>query len=87
MEVLRGLAVYVRSIAATEDINNAIAIAFLDIENTIALSNTTLKNAIENNNSVVDELYKHIKDLIILQKVDVASTLSLTVTFTDNDGD
>lgn len=59
----------------------------MDIENTIALSNTTLKNAIENNNSVADKLYKHIKDLIILQKIDVASALSSTVTFADNDGD
>lgn len=83
-----GLDVYVNTITTTEDINDAIASAFLAIENNInSLSNTTLKYAIENNNSVVNELYHHIKYLIILIKVDVASTLSLTVTFTDNDGD
>ena len=84
----KGLDAYVSTITTTTDINDAIASAFSAIENNItSLSNTTLKHAIENNNSVVNELYYHIKDLIILIKVDVASTLSLTVTFTDNDGD
>jgi predicted lipoprotein len=83
-----GLDTYVSTITNNENINDAIAIAFSAIENNItSLSNTTLKNAIENNNFIVDELYNHLKDLIILIKVDVASALSITVTFTDNDGD
>ena len=83
-----GLDDYVREIATTEDINNAITASFSSIEaNMASLSNTTLKKAIENKNTTVAALHKHIKELIILIKVDVASTLSVTVTFTDNDGD
>jgi predicted lipoprotein len=83
-----GLDDYVSSITGSEDINTSIATAFSGIENNIAsLSNTSLKNAIENNNFAVNELYHHIKNLIVLIKVDVASSLSVTVTFTDNDGD
>jgi len=83
-----GLDDYVRTIATNEDVNDAINKAFFDIENNItSLSNTTLKNAIEANDSIVSQLHNNIKDLIILIKVDVASILSVTVTFTDNDGD
>ncbi|WP_407267487.1 hypothetical protein [Tenacibaculum maritimum] len=35
----------------------------------------------------VKELYDTIKSLIILIKADLASALSITITFTDNDGD
>jgi predicted lipoprotein len=83
-----GLDIYVSTITNNENINDAIAIAFSAIESSIAsISNTTLKKSIENDNYVVNELYNHLKDLIILIKVDVASALSVTVTFTDNDGD
>lgn len=83
-----GLDDYVSSIAKNEDVNEAIANTFSAIENNIAsLSNSSLKNAITTNNSQVTALHKNIKDLIILIKVDVASILSITVTFTDNDGD
>ena len=85
---MEGLDDYISTITTTEDINIAITTAFSSAENNIAsLSNTTLKYAIENNNSIVNELHQNIKDLIILLKVDVASALSITVTFTDNDGD
>ena len=83
-----GLDDYVSSISKNEDVNEAIANTFSAIENNIAsLSNSSLKNAITANNSQVTELHENIKDLIILIKVDVASILSITVTFTDNDGD
>ena len=83
-----GLDDYIFSITNNETINSAVAKTFLSIETNIAsLLHTTLKSAIENKNPIIIELYNQIKNLTILLKVDVASTLSLTITFTDNDGD
>lgn len=83
-----GLDHYVRLVSNSDDVNNAINTQFSKIESNIAsLSNASLKSAIDNNNVMVKKLYDNLRDLIILIKVDVASILSITVTFTDNDGD
>ncbi|MGY0407365.1 MAG: imelysin family protein [Polaribacter sp.] len=83
-----GLDDYVSLITGNEDVNTAIKKQFIAIESNIAtLSNTTLKAAIIAKNPQVNALYKNLRDLIVLVKVDVASIVSITVTFTDNDGD
>ncbi|QTE23454.1 imelysin family protein [Polaribacter cellanae] len=83
-----GLDDYVSLISNNDDINTAIKNQFLAIENDISsFSNSSLKEVINAKNLKVNNLYQHIKELIVLIKVDVASTLSITVTFTDNDGD
>ncbi|QTD38197.1 imelysin family protein [Polaribacter batillariae] len=83
-----GLDDYVSLISNKDDINTAIKNQFLAIENDISsFANSSLKEVINAKNLKVNNLYQHIKELIVLIKVDVASTLSITVTFTDNDGD
>lgn len=83
-----GLDSYVSNITGNNSLNNRIQNKFNDLENTFtSLNNTSLKAAITNNNNMVTTLYNQLKELIVLIKVDVASTLSVTVTFTDNDGD
>ena len=47
----------------------------------------SLEEAINSNSPFVQDLYENIQSLIVLIKVDLASTLSITITFTDNDGD
>lgn len=46
-----------------------------------------LSNAVVNSPAQVQELYDALRELLILIKVDMASSLSVTVTFSDNDGD
>jgi predicted lipoprotein len=46
-----------------------------------------LKDAVVTDYQLVDAAYTEIRELLILFKVDVASQLSITITFNDNDGD
>ncbi|MCB9195167.1 MAG: imelysin family protein [Flavobacteriales bacterium] len=47
----------------------------------------TLEDAVVSNYALVEKAYIELKELIVLLKVDVASQLSITITFNDNDGD
>ncbi|WBX74804.1 imelysin family protein [Tenacibaculum pacificus] len=83
-----GIDDFVSSITKNETLNNKIKIQFETIENTIsAFGNSSLKEAIINDKANVKKLYNEVKQLLVLIKTDVASVLSVTITFTDNDGD
>ncbi|MEX6625602.1 imelysin family protein [Tenacibaculum salmonis] len=83
-----GIDDFVSSITKNETLNNKIKIQFETIENTIsAFGNNSLKEAIINDKANVKKLYNEVKQLLVLIKTDVASVLSVTITFTDNDGD
>ena len=83
-----GLSAYVKSITGTDELNNIIENQFSLIANDItSLNNEPLKEAIINNINTVEALYNDLNGLILHIKNDVASTLSITITFTDNDGD
>ncbi|CAM1364180.1 conserved protein of unknown function [Tenacibaculum soleae] len=78
----------VSAITKNQTLNTKIKNQIKTIENTILQFNTTpLKTAINTKKELVKTLYDQVKQLLILIKTDVASTLSVTVTFTDNDGD
>lgn len=47
----------------------------------------TLDNAVVDHYELVESAYDELKELLVLMKVDVASELSITITFNDNDGD
>lgn len=47
----------------------------------------TLGNAVIDSYALVESAYNELKELVVLMKVDVASELSITITFNDNDGD
>lgn len=81
-----GLDDYVLFIAKNDKLNKKIQSQFKLIETNIA-NLTSLKEDIYSNRGKVEALYTSIKGLIRLIKADVVSALSLTITFTDNDGD
>lgn len=79
---------YVAYITKSDKLNTKVQEKFTEIDNAIkALASTSLKNEITTKPTEVKKLYEAIKALIVLIKTDVASALSVTVTFTDNDGD
>lgn len=83
-----GIDDFVSSISKNELLNNKIRTQFETIENSmLAFKNTSLKKAIIDDKMLVKKLYDQIKELLVLIKTDVASVLSITITFTDNDGD
>ncbi len=73
--------------------NNATTLAenleseFLYLELLLDGLSNNLQAEITNNPEKVDALYAQVKKILVLYKVDVASTLSVTLTFSDNDGD
>ncbi|WP_428740905.1 imelysin family protein [Tenacibaculum sp.] len=83
-----GLDDYVFSITNTQELNNRIEAQFETL-NTILLKlkTTSLKEALVNEKEEVTNLYNAVRDLLVLLKSDVASTLSVIITVTDNDGD
>ena len=46
-----------------------------------------LHNEIRTNNQVIVDVYNQMQSLIRLLKVDMTSAMSITITYTDNDGD
>ena len=46
-----------------------------------------LHNEIKTNNQVIVDVYNQMQSLIRLLKVDMTSAMSITITYTDNDGD
>lgn len=46
-----------------------------------------LETAVVNNPTQVEAIHEALQDLLVLIKVDMASSLSITITFSDNDGD
>lgn len=79
---------YVAFITKSDAINTKMEAQFKNIENAvIALSNVPLKDAITTKPAKVKQLYDAIRGVLVLIKTDVASALSVTITFTDNDGD
>lgn len=79
---------YLFYVTKSQDISAKVDEKFTAIhEDLKALSTTTLKDAITEQPTKVKKLYNNIKDLIVIIKTDVASALSITITFTDNDGD
>lgn len=79
---------YITFITKSEKINAKVKERFLAIQKVLnTLSNTPLKDAVLTKPIQVKKLYEEVRALIVLIKADVASALSLTITFTDNDGD
>ncbi|WP_405566381.1 imelysin family protein [Polaribacter sp. Asnod6-C07] len=77
----------VDEIADSSEISTAIDASFNDVYTHINAINTSLYTAIINDNSNVDALYTSLFDLVKYFSVDAASTLSVNVLPTDNDGD
>ncbi len=77
----------VDEIAESEEISNEINSAFIQVYNDIDAINSSLYSAILNNDPNVVELHTSLTELIRYFSVDAASTLSVTVLPTDNDGD
>lgn len=65
----------------------AIEEQFIKVRNSINEIHTPLKDAVVTDYAKVSLLYDDVRDLLILFKVDVASQLSITITFNDTDGD
>lgn len=79
---------YVEYITKSNAINAKIKNQFIAIENDLTvIASEPLKDAISTKPVEVEKLYNDIRSLLVLIKIDVASALSITITFTDNDGD
>lgn len=63
----------------TQEMNNALA----SIQNL----NGTLQESIQNNRTGVLNTYEQIQEVVPLLKVDMVSAFSISITYTDNDGD
>ena len=62
-------------------------LAFDDAIHSLEKPDKSLVTLIETNDPSVDTIYENTKEVLKLIKVDLSSTLSITVTFNDNDGD
>ncbi len=49
--------------------------------------NTTILDGIQNNRTQILNIYEEIQDVVPLLKVDMVSAFSISITYTDNDGD
>lgn len=68
-------------------ISTSIDAKFEELDEVIATFNNSLYDAILTDTATIEPIYNALKELTILFSVDVASTLSITVLPTDNDGD
>lgn len=66
---------------------NQISLQFKRIEESVGDLENTLSYDIIHNPDKVEKLYSELQKLLVLFKADVSSSLSITVTFNDNDGD
>ena len=71
---------------SSQKISDRIMTAFNKVEASAAKIKS-LEKALTENKDLVENLYKDLKELLVLLKVDAANKLAITVTFNDNDGD
>lgn len=69
------------------DLDNAIKDKFAACANSISEIDEPLREAIYSQPEKVAALHENLRQLLILFKTDLSSALSITVTFSDNDGD
>lgn len=62
-----------------QELNDALA--------SIQSLNGTLQDNIQNNRTAVLNTYEQIQEVVPLLKVDMVSAFSISITYTDNDGD
>lgn len=67
----------------SETINNQIDLVLTKVDAVPG----PLSDAVVNSTTKVQAVYDALRDLLVLIKVDMASSLSVTITFSDNDGD
>lgn len=67
----------------TQLINNQ----FLTIQQKLDLLSPNLFNQVNNNNQLMIDVYTEMQKVVRMLKVDMASAMSITITYTDNDGD
>ncbi|MFV0247875.1 MAG: imelysin family protein [Tenacibaculum sp.] len=83
-----GLDDYVFFKTKNSELNDQIEKTFVEIENKITdFKGIPLKESIFSQSADVQSLYRSIRNLLILVRVDLANVLSVTITVTDNDGD
>lgn len=85
-----GLDDYVFSITDNNELNDKLKQQFEEVYSVISKiksTNSSLKEAVSTNKNDVQNLYSAVRKLLVLIKTDVSSTLSITITVTDNDGD
>lgn len=76
----------------TKDDNGVLMSALIETEMNEALTaleglNTTILDGVQNNRTQVLGIYEEIQDVVPLLKVDMVSAFSISITYTDNDGD
>lgn len=85
-----GLDDYLESRGATYNggsLNTAIITRFNEARTAMNNIPGELSDAVINNAALVDDLYNKLQALLVLLKTDLPSALSITITYTDGDGD
>lgn len=82
---------YLASIG-TKDDNGVLISDLIETEMNQAITalqglNTTIIDGVQNNRTQVLTIYEEIQDVVPLLKVDMVSAFSISITYTDNDGD
>ena len=76
----------------TQDENGVLMAEYIETEINAAITslnglNTTIYNSVQNNRAQVLTIYDELQDVVPLLKVDMVSAFSISITYTDNDGD
>ena len=68
-------------------LNDAIKNKMISAKNKLALIPSALSDAVVTNTAIVDAAYVELQQLVILLKVDMPSSLGVSITYVDADGD
>lgn len=76
----------------TKDESGVLMSDYIETEMNAALTalnglNTTIRDGVQNNRTQVLSIYEELQDVVPLLKVDMVSAFSISITYTDNDGD
>jgi uncharacterized protein len=73
--------------SAGNSLNAAIKGQFSTIFNSVSLLGTPIPDAVVNKKTETDKVYSELVKLLVYTKTDMASALSVSITYQDNDGD
>lgn len=86
-----GMYDYLAAIGTTDDDGKLMADVVVDemeqVSNKLQNIPTNIQDGVTNNRTYILETYEELQDVIPLLKVDMVSAFSISITYTDNDGD
>lgn len=82
------LKTYLNSLSTTSTLANDISNQFSVTSSKLnAFTTENLRNVVETNNQLMVDIYSEMQKSVRMLKVDMTSAMSITITYTDNDGD